>query len=109
MATIIQAACWLERDQEAADWQKEYDDFFQTFQRAARRDMRPEPSGNNYQPSRMQPDPGVYPQKVQWAFLHAVFPGKIFGPEDALVRGNMAMLQAAESEGLVSDTGWRFV
>ena len=46
------------------------------------------------------------PQKAQWAFMHAVFPGRLFPAGDPLVRGNMAMLRAAECEGLVRDTGW---
>jgi hypothetical protein len=30
----------------------------------------------------------------------------VFAPDDPLVKGNMAMLRAAECEGLVRDTGW---
>jgi hypothetical protein len=46
------------------------------------------------------------PQKAQWAFLHAVYPGGVFAPDDPLVAGNMAMLRSVECEGLVLDTGW---
>jgi hypothetical protein len=102
----IEAAHWLGLDAQAADWQREYDDFYETFRRAARRDMAKDAHGNDYLPIRMQSPEPVPPQKAQWAFLHAVFPGRIFDSEDPLVRGNMAMLQAVECEGLVLDTGW---
>jgi hypothetical protein len=49
---------------------------------------------------------GLLPQKAQWAFLQAVYPGGIFTPDDPIVRGNMNMLRANEREGLVMDTGW---
>ena len=57
-------------------------------------------------PSGCRPDEKLPPQKAQWAFLHALFPGKVFPADDPLVRGNMAMLKAVEKEGLVQDTGW---
>ncbi|MHC4240114.1 MAG: hypothetical protein ACYSUC_10225, partial [Planctomycetota bacterium] len=39
-------------------------------------------------------------------FCHAVYPGQIFAADDALVAGNMAMLEATEREGMVYGTGW---
>ena len=38
--------------------------------------------------------------------LPCVFPGKLFSLGDPLVRGNMAMLQAAECQGALLGTGW---
>ena len=90
----------------AVAWQKEYDDFFATFRRAAERDARTDAHGNRYVPISMRADANISPQKAQWAFLHAVFPGKVFAADDPLVLGNMAMLRDAEAEGLVRDTGW---
>jgi hypothetical protein len=87
-------------------WQKEYDDFYATFRRAAERDTRTDPHGNRYVPISMRKDAKISPQKAQWAFLHAVFPGKVFAADDPLVQGNMAMLRATEVQGLVRDTGW---
>jgi hypothetical protein len=46
------------------------------------------------------------PQRGQWAFCHAVYPGQIFAKDDALVAGNMAMLAATEKQGMVYGTGW---
>jgi hypothetical protein len=100
------AARWLGKLDQAGDWQREYDDFYATFRRAAARDARRDSHGNCYLPISMRPDAGVSPQKAQWAFLHAVFPGKVFATDDPLVLGNLAMLRAAECEGLVRDTGW---
>ncbi len=106
MRAAIAAARWLGNDTEADAWQREYDDFFATFRRAAARDLKTDAHGNRYLPIRMAKGEGIPPQKAQWAFLHAVFPGKVFAPDDPLVRGNMAMLHAVEKEGLVLDTGW---
>ena len=106
MRAAVAAAQWLGNKSQAEDWQKEYDDFYATFRRAAERDMKTDGHGNRYAPIRMRDDQNVAPQKAQWAFLHAVFPGKVFAPDDPLVQGNMAMLQAAEREGLVYGTGW---
>jgi hypothetical protein len=106
LKAAIDAARWLGKNDQAGLWQKEYDDFYATFRRAADRDARTDPHGNRYVPICMRKDAKISPQKAQWAFLHAVFPGKIFAPNDPLVQGNMAMLRAAEVEGLVRDTGW---
>jgi hypothetical protein len=106
LRAAIESARWLGKLDQAADWQTEYDDFLQTFRRAADRDTRSEAHGNRYLPIRMQYDPAILPQKAQWAFLHSLFPGKVFSAGDPLVQGNMAMLKAVEQEGLVQDTGW---
>ncbi|MEK7676916.1 MAG: hypothetical protein AAB676_13870 [Verrucomicrobiota bacterium] len=106
MRAAVEAARWLGRPQQADDWQQEYDDLCQTFRRAAERDTRTDARGNRYLPIRMRDDGKIPPQKAQWAFLHAVFPGKVFAANDPLVQGNMAMLQSVEAQGLVLDTGW---
>jgi hypothetical protein len=46
------------------------------------------------------------PQRAQWAFCQAVYPGQIFTADDPLVTGNLAMLEATEREGMVYGTGW---
>ncbi len=106
LKAAVDAARWLGKDQEAEAWQREYDDFYATFRRAAERDARTDPHGNRYVPICMRRDAKISPQKAQWAFLHAVFPGKVLAADDPLVVGNMAMLRAVEAEGLVRDTGW---
>jgi hypothetical protein len=106
----LKAACdacrWLEKKEEAEAWQEEYDDFFRVFQHAARRDMRSDPHGNRYLPIMMGNIGDYLPQRAQWAFCHAVYPGQIFSKDDPLVLGNMAMLEATEREGMVYGTGW---
>lgn len=106
LKAAVEAAQWLGLTDQASSWQREYDDFYATFRRAAERDMKTDPHGHRYLPIRMSRGEGIPPQKAQWAFLHAVFPGKLFGPEDPLVRGNLSMLEAVECQGLVHDTGW---
>jgi hypothetical protein len=104
LRAFVQAARWLGKSEQAAVWQEEYDDFMATFRKASARDMRSDEHGNRYLPARM--DGKDLPQRGQWAFCHAVYPGQIFAADDALVAGNMAMLEATEREGMVYGTGW---
>jgi len=104
LRAFIKAAQWLGKSEQAAVWQKEYDDFMAAFRRASARDMRTDEHGNRYLPTRM--DGKDLPQRGQWAFCHAVYPGQIFHADEPLVAGNMAMLQATEREGMVYGTGW---
>lgn len=104
--SIIEAAAWLGKDRQAHQWQKQYDDFYAAFAKAAKRDMKVDRFGNKYIPTRMVDDQNVGAQKAQWAFLHAVFPGRLFAAEDPLLVGTMAMLKTHERQGLVQDTGW---
>lgn len=101
---FIQAARWLGHVDEAAHWQEQYDQFMAAFRKASSRDMKTDPLGNRYLPIRM--DGQDLPQRGQWGFCHAVYPGQIFAKEDPLVAGNMAMLAATEREGMVYGTGW---
>jgi hypothetical protein len=101
---FIQGARWLGKNDAAIAWQREYDDFMAAFWRAAKRDLKMDPHGNAYLPIRM--DGKDLPQRAQWGFCHAVYPGQIFDRNDPLVAGNLAMLQATEREGLVYGTGW---
>jgi len=101
---FVQAAHWLGKEGEADMWQKEYDAFISAFRRAASRDMKADPQGNRYLPILM--DGQDLPQRGQWGFCHAVYPGQIFTKDDPLVAGNMAMLAATEQEGMVYGTGW---
>lgn len=91
---------------ELAAWEAEYADFRQAFDRAAARDAKPYGEGRVILPVPMVPDPGIAPIRGQWAFCHAVFPGKIFAANEPLVLGNMALLDDNLREGLVYGTGW---
>ena len=102
----VDAAKWLGKTPQMQRWQTEYDDFYQTFQDAARRDMQTDSYGNPYLPIRMVDDQNVKPQKAQWAFLHAIYPGTILAKNDPIVTGNLGMLEKVETEGIIFDTGW---
>jgi len=104
LRAFIQAAHWLGKAESAATWQREYDDFMAAFRRAAQRDLKTDGHGHAYVPIRM--DGKDLPQRGQWAFCHAVYPGQIFAKEDPLVASTMAMLEATEREGMVYGTGW---
>jgi hypothetical protein len=104
LRAFVQGAQWLGKSEQTAVWQSEYDDFMAAFRRASARDMRCDEHGNRYLPTRM--DGKGLPQRGQWAFCHAVYPGQIFAADDALVAGNMAMLEATERECMVYGTGW---
>ena len=101
---FVQAARWLGKEGEAVAWRKEYDDFMSAFRKAAARDMKTDSLGNRYLPILM--DGQDLPQRGQWGFCHAVYPGQLFAKDDPLVAGNMAMLEATEREGMVYGTGW---
>ena len=107
LRSFIEAARWLGKADEALVWQKEYDDFMAAFRKSAARDMSKDANGNIYLPILMG-DAGVkeLPQRGQWGFCHAVYPGQLFTKDDPLVAGNMAMLEATEHEGMVYGTGW---
>jgi hypothetical protein len=100
-----EGARWLGMDRRAREIEAEYDDFYRTFRSAAARDMRTDSSGNRYLPVLMRPGSEL-PQRGQWAFCHAVYPGQLFAKDDTLVRGNLEMLKATEREGMVRGTGW---
>lgn len=106
LRAIADAAERLRLEPDAADMKAEYDLWMVNFRKAAARDMLTDAHGNRCLPIRMARREGIPVQKAQWAFLHAVFPGRVFEPRDPLVLGNMAMLAAVEKEGLVLDTGW---
>ncbi|MBI5387424.1 MAG: hypothetical protein HZA90_22415 [Verrucomicrobia bacterium] len=107
LRAFIQAAHWLGKTDEAATWQKEYDAFMASYRKAAQRDMAKDSHGNAYVPIIMG-DPGKkqLPQRAQWAFCQAIYPGQIFAKDDPLVASTMAMLEATEREGMVYGTGW---
>ena len=107
LRAFIQAAHWLGKTDEAALWQKEYDAFMASFRKAAQRDMAKDTHGNAYVPIIMgEPGKKELPQRAQWAFCQAIYPGQIFAKDDPLVASTMAMLEATEREGMVYGTGW---
>jgi hypothetical protein len=104
LRSFVEAARWLGKDVDAALWQAEYDDFLATFHRAAARDLKEDPYGNHYLPNRM--DGADLPQRAQWAFMQAVYPGEVLAKDDPIVAGNLAMLKATLKEDMVYGSGW---
>ncbi|MEW6746808.1 MAG: hypothetical protein AB1486_29050 [Planctomycetota bacterium] len=89
-----------------AEWQAEYRDFWEVFERARTRDQLQDEFGNTYVPVTMKGEEPQLPQRGAWAFLHSVFPGRVYASDDPLMLGTMAMLSAVEKEGLIFGTGW---
>jgi hypothetical protein len=106
LKAAVAAAQWLDEKDDAIAWQKEYDDFYAAFRQAAARDMLKDRFGNAYLPTMMDNAGNFTPQKGQWSFCHAIYPGQIFAIDDPLAQGQMAMLRATKVEGMVCDTGW---
>jgi hypothetical protein len=104
LRSFVEAARWLGKDADAARWQAEYDDFLATFHRAAARDLKVDPYGNHYLPNRM--DGADLPQRAQWAFMQAVYPGEVLAKDDPIVAGNLTMLKATLKEEMVYGSGW---
>jgi hypothetical protein len=107
LRAMIDSARWLGNKHQAAEWQEEYDDFLGAFRKAASRDQRHDAAGNTYLPIVMADALHEVPQRAQWTFCHAIYPGELFaGNDDVFVQGNLAMLRATKVEGLVYGTGW---
>lgn len=106
LKAVVNAASWLGEKEDAANWQKEYDDFYATFQKAAHRDMMTDSFGNKYLPIPMDRKYHSLPQRAQWAFCQAVYPGQIFAMDDPIAKGTMDMLHTTLQEGMVMGTGW---
>lgn len=105
LKAAVEAARRLEMP-EADGWEAELLDFRAAFDKAALRDRKPIGGGLFFLPILMKPQPGIDPIRGQWAFCHAVYPGRLFDPADPLVRGNMKLLDDHQAEGLVLGTGW---
>ncbi len=88
------------------DWQREYADYWTTFDRARERDKQVDEAGNCYVPVTMKGEKAQLPQCGAWAFLQSIFPGRIFAADDPLMLGTMSLLDANQREGLIYGTGW---
>jgi hypothetical protein len=107
LRSFIQAARWLGKPEVAVAWQSEYDAFMGAFRKAAQRDLARDSFGNAYVPTNMgEAGKKELPQRAQWSFCQAVYPGQIFAQNDPLVASTMAMLEATERESMVYGTGW---
>jgi hypothetical protein len=106
LKALVDAAAWLGKTEAGARWKTEYEDLYATFREAAARDTFKDPKGNPYTPIFMGNEGSELPQRGQWTFCHAVYPGGIFPKDDPMVAGTLAMLEATERQGMVYGTGW---
>jgi len=80
----------------------------------ARHEMRRHPAGFEYLHMFLKDDPAwsaaawdqPRPQSAQWALSHAIYPGRVFDKNDAIVRGHIALMQACTQEDVPIETGW---
>jgi hypothetical protein len=105
LQAAIEMARVLEQP-EAQAWQTEFQDYWRFMDRARQRDKLEDAHGHTYVPVTMQGEEAQLPQRGAWAFLQSIYPGNLFLPEDPLMRGTLAMLDAHQREGLILGTGW---
>ena len=118
----IRGARWLERPEDEAKLQAQFDGLLAAFRRCAARDLRVTPDGLPYLPMLMPGSgehhliPGVenpprwqqaQPGTATWAFAQAVYPGEVFDASDPLVQNLLDLFtRLAEEEGIPKETGW---
>jgi hypothetical protein len=87
----------------------------EAFFRAARDQMRRHPDGFEFLPMLAKEDkdwshadewkrPRV--QAGQWALAQGIFPGRVFGRDDPIVKGYVSLMQACSREEVPTETGW---
>ena len=85
------------------------------FEKAAAQEMKRHTAGFEYLPMLLKNDPEWQlpdawdrprPQSAQWALSHAIFPGRVFLPQDPIVRGHVKLMQAVVQEEIPAETGW---
>lgn len=103
----IKAAQWLGEKQDQEQWQSLYDAILNSFQKAARRDMRKDNYGNWYLPVKVgDKDPNIIPQQAQWSVCEAQYYGHVFPVGDSLITGSLRMLDDHSEEGMTTTVGW---
>lgn len=105
LKSAVDIAVMLNREKEAVLWKAKYDTMFADYRKAAKRSLKTDSCGDHAVPIYIVDSCQI--QRAQWAFCHAVFPGKIFSNDDPLMLGTMNMLKCNEREGLVYETGWQ--
>ena len=109
MKWAINAAKWLGKNDQAAKWQNDYDDFYGKFMAKATKDIRKDSVGNPYLPVMINNEQNQLPQRGQWAFCQSVYPGQVFDTDTTahrIAKETVDMLGDHKVEGLVYTTGW---
>ena len=105
MKHAVLAARWLGKTADATAWQAEFDDYYKAFEALRLKNMQKDKFGNDYLPM-IRGGGGYSPNRGQWSFFHSVFPGNLYPENSAFVKGQMAMMEATEKEGLPVGSGW---
>ena len=105
LKSAVDIATMLNKKKEAMLWKATFDSMFTDYRKAAIRSLKTDSCGNRAVPIYIVDSCEI--QRAQWAFLHAIFPGKIFSNDDPLMLGTLNMLKCNEREGLVYETGWQ--
>ncbi len=115
LRAVLGAAGKLGMTDEFASVRQFDDELRMAFFHAAKQEMRRDPDGFDYLPMLMKEDPAWQapnpwdrprPQVGQWALSHAIYPGLVFDPNDPIVRGHIALMQACTKEDVPAETGW---
>ncbi len=101
----IKMAQTLGKKETTAQWEDFYADYRKVFDHARERDKKMDVHGNGYVPTFMGHNT-LNPTTGQWAFMHSIYPGQLYGVDDPLMKGTMAMLDSTLVEGLILGTGW---
>jgi hypothetical protein len=96
---------------DARSWESLLDSFLVAFRARAPLDMKTDSAGHRYLPVTVADTMrGVPPQRGQYAFLLPLPYGHFFQSGDsltkAIIRGNLAMLDARTEEGIIVGSGW---
>lgn len=96
---------------EARSWESLLDSLLVAFRARAPFDMKPDSAGHRYLTVAVADTMrGVPPQRGQYAFLLPLPYGRFFQSRDtlmqAIIRGNLAMLDSRTEEGIIAGSGW---
>ena len=118
------AARQLGLGEDANLFQTEFDSLLADFQRVAKKCEQRLPDGTPYLPmclpgsgdhcqipnfkGEILPWDKINPGTATWAFAHAIYPGQVLGPDDALVKNFTHLLDSIDDEqGIPANTGWQ--
>jgi len=92
---------------DASSWRSLFNDALASWRTAAARDQTTDEYGNVYLPAVVGPtEQEIPPQLAQWMMVEALTHGSYLSPDDPLVTGTLAMLDASLVDGLVPNVGW---
>ena len=95
------------KQDQADSWQKLYEQFLSSFKAAMQRDIMQDEYGNSFLPVRVGAGTNDdVPQRGQWTLTEALMHGSYIKPDNPLVQGTIAMLEAHSAQGLVTSVGW---